>query len=120
MEKLQGKIDPNQKQDLGIEARNILANHCYDCHSIKKSKGKLRLDALEYVLKGGKEGPALVVGHPEKSEMIRRIKLPASDDDAMPTKGKRLSKKEIEILWKINNQLLDDVCEYKILIGDYE
>ncbi len=98
VEKLQGKIDLNQKQDLGIEARNILANHCYDCHSIKKSKGKLRLDALEYILKGGKEGPALVVGHPEKSEIIRRIKLPASDDDAMPTKGRRLSKKEIEIL----------------------
>ena len=98
VEKLQGEIDQNQKQDLGIEARNILANHCYDCHSIKKSKGKLRLDALEYMLKGGKEGPALILGHPEKSEMIRRIKLPASDDDAMPTKGKRLSKKEIEIL----------------------
>lgn len=98
VEKLQGKIDPNQKQDLGIEARNIIENHCYDCHSIKKSKGKLRLDALEYILKGGEEGPALVVGHPEKSEMIRRIKLPASDDDAMPTKGKRLTKKEIEIL----------------------
>ena len=98
VEKLQGKIDPNQKQDLGIEARNIIANHCYDCHSIKKSKGKLRLDALEYMLKGGEEGPALVVGHPEKSEMIRRIKLPASHDDAMPNKGKRLTKKEIEIL----------------------
>ena len=98
VEKLQGEIAPNQKQDLGIEARNILANHCYDCHSIKKSKGKLRFDALEYILKGGKEGPALVLGHPEKSEMIRRIKLPASDDDAMPTKGKRLTKKEIEIL----------------------
>lgn len=98
VEKMKGDIDLNQKQDLGIEARNILANHCYDCHSIKKSKGKLRFDALAYILKGGKEGPALVLGHPEKSEMIRRIKLPASDDDAMPTKGKRLSKKEIEIL----------------------
>ena len=98
VEKMKGEIDINQKQDLGIEARNILENHCYDCHSIKKSKGKLRLDALEYMLKGGEEGPALVVGHPEKSEMIRRIKLPASDDDAMPNKGKRLSKKEIEIL----------------------
>ena len=98
VEKMKGEIDINQKQDLSIEARNILANHCYDCHSIKKSKGKLRLDALEYMLKGGKEGPALVLGHPEKSEMIRRIKLPASHDDAMPNKGKRLTKKEIEIL----------------------
>ena len=98
VEKMKGEIDINQKQDLSIEARNILANHCYDCHSIKKSKGKLRFDALAYMLKGGKEGPALVVGHPEKSEMIRRIKLPASHDDAMPNKGKRLTKKEIEIL----------------------
>ena len=98
VEKMKGEIDINQKQDLSIEARNILANHCYDCHSIKKSKGKLRFDALAYILKGGKEGPALVVGHPEKSEMIRRIKLPASHDDAMPNKGKRLTKKEIEIL----------------------
>jgi len=98
VEKLTGDMDENQQQDLGIEARNILANHCFDCHSIKKSKGKLRLDALAYILKGGKEGPAVKLGHPEISEMIRRIKLPASDDDAMPTKGKRLSKKEIEIL----------------------
>lgn len=98
VEKLKGDIDTNQKQDLGLEARNIIENHCYDCHSIKKSKGKLRLDALEYVLKGGKDGPVLKIGHPEKSEMIRRIKLPSSDDDSMPTKGRRLSKKEIEIL----------------------
>ena len=31
-----------------------------------------------------------------------------------------LNEKEMEIIWKINNQLLDYVCEYKILIGDYE
>lgn len=98
LEELQGKLDQNQEQDLGMEAQKILANHCYDCHSAKKSKGKLRLDALDYALQGGEEGPALRLGHPEKSEMIRRIKLPASDDDAMPTKGKRLSKKEIELL----------------------
>lgn len=98
VEKLKGSIDQTQKQDLGLEARNILTNHCYDCHSIKKSKGKLRLDVLALALKGGEEGPALVIGHPEKSEMIRRIKLPASDDEAMPTKGKRLTKKEIELL----------------------
>ena len=92
VEKLKGSIDQTQKQDLGLEAQNILTNHCYDCHSIKKSKGKLRLDVLALALKGGEEGPALVIGHPEKSEMIRRIKLPASDDEAMPTNGKRLTK----------------------------
>jgi hypothetical protein len=33
---------------------------------------------------------------------------------------KMLNKKEMEIIWKINNKLLDDICEYKILIGDHE
>lgn len=98
VQELTGKIDTKQEQDLGIEAKNILENHCFECHSVKKSKGKLRLDALEYMLKGGEGGPAIQIGYPEKSEFIHRIKLPASHDDAMPTKGKRLTKKEIEIL----------------------
>lgn len=95
------KIDSTQttpQNDLAIEAHQILQNKCFDCHSAKKSKGKLRLDEFARALKGGKEGPAFVLNHPEKSEMIRRIKLPASHDDAMPTKGKRLNKHEIEVL----------------------
>jgi hypothetical protein len=31
-----------------------------------------------------------------------------------------LNEKELGVIWKINNQLLDNVCEYKILINDYE
>ena len=49
-------------------------------------------------MKGGENGPVLVAGRPEKSELIRRVKLPAGHKEAMPTKGKRLSEKEIALL----------------------
>lgn len=91
-------IAKDSLQQIDLLAQQILKNHCIDCHNAKKSKGKLRLDDLSLALKGGKNGPALVLGHPEKSEMIRRIKLPASHDDAMPTKGERLKPQEIALL----------------------
>ena len=120
IKQLQGKIQVNQKEALAIEAKAILMKHCVDCHGPKKIKGKLRLDDLSYILKGGENGDVIVIGNSQKSEIIRRIKLPASHDDAMPTKGKRLNKSEIEVLetwikqgapWpnasnKINNTLI--------------
>ncbi|MEI7583065.1 DUF1549 domain-containing protein [Runella sp.] len=87
-----------QIADLNIDVRTIMAHNCYKCHSATKSKGGLRLDTKELIFKGGEGGPVIVLGRPEKSELIRRIKLPAGHDDAMPTKGKMLSKEEIAIL----------------------
>jgi uncharacterized membrane protein len=91
-------ITNKQAEELTLEVRSILAHNCYSCHSASKSKGELRLDKKELVMKGGEDGVILLAGHPEKSEIIRRIKLPASDKEAMPTKGKRLTEKEIALL----------------------
>ena len=91
-------ITDKQISELNLEVRSILAHNCYNCHSATKTKGELRLDKKAFVMKGGKDGVVLIAGHPEKSELIRRIKLPASDDDAMPTKGKRLTDEEIALL----------------------
>lgn len=91
-------LDPQQIQDLNVQVRTILAHNCYSCHSSTKIKGELRLDGKEFVLKGGEGGPVLVAGHPEKSELIRRIKLPRDHEDAMPTKGKGLTANEIATL----------------------
>lgn len=63
----------------------ILERHCYECHGNGKAKGKLALDSLEAMLKGGKSGkPAVVPGDPQKSELVRRITLPREDEKAMP------------------------------------
>ncbi|MGM9510398.1 DUF1549 domain-containing protein [Larkinella sp. GY13] len=91
-------LTDKQIEDLNLEVRSILAHNCYSCHSATKTKGELRLDKKELLFKGGENGVILKAGHPEESDMIRRVKLPAGHDDAMPTKGKRLTDKEIAIL----------------------
>ena len=91
-------LSQKQIQDLNVEVRSILAHNCYSCHSATKTKGELRLDKKDLIFKGGKHGAILKAGHPESSEMIRRISLPADDKEAMPTKGKRLTDKEIALL----------------------
>jgi uncharacterized membrane protein len=93
-----GALTPQQIQDLNVEVRTILAHNCYSCHSETKTKGDLRLDSKEAIMKGGEGGPVVVPNHPDKSELIRRITLPKGDKEAMPTKGKRLTEREVNVL----------------------
>lgn len=90
-----GGLTGQQIADLNLEVRSIFAHNCYKCHSSAKVEGELRLDKKEFVMKGGESGDVLSAGHPEESDMIRRLLLPRDDDDAMPPKGKTLSEKEI-------------------------
>lgn len=78
----------------------ILNRSCIECHGPEKARGKLRLDTRAAALAGGKSGlPALVPGEPARSEIIRRIKLPADDEDAMPLEDEpRLTAAEIAAL----------------------
>lgn len=67
------------------EIEPVLSRACYDCHGPNKSKGRLRLDTRDAALAGGKSGePTVVPGKPEASELLRRVKLPRDDEDAMP------------------------------------
>ena len=91
-------LSAKQISELNVEVRSILAHNCYSCHSATKTKGELRLDKKDLIFKGGKHGAILKAGHPEDSEMIRRIMLPADDKESMPTKGKRLTEKEVALL----------------------
>lgn len=93
-----GKLTDAQIADLNLEVRSIFAHNCYKCHSSEKIKGELRLDKKEFLFKGGESGPILTPGHPEESEMIRRLLLPRDDEESMPPKGKTLSEQEIATL----------------------
>lgn len=83
----------------------ILQSKCYGCHGATKQKGKLRLDQPEAILKGGKDGPAIVPGKPGESELIKRIMLPREDEHHMAPKEKaQLTEKEISLLtWWVGN-----------------
>lgn len=91
-------LTDQQVQDLNLEVRTILAHNCYNCHGEAKKKGGLRMDSREALFAGGESGPIIVPNNPAKSELIRRITLPAGHKEAMPTKGKRLNNDQIGIL----------------------
>src|SRR2546421_4889459 len=55
------------------KVRPVLIAHCYTCHSADtKPAGDLRVDDRNGLLQGGKSGPAVVPGHPEKSLLLQR------------------------------------------------
>lgn len=67
----------------------VLAAYCEKCHGASKQKGKLRVDSVAALLKGGKSGTALVPGSPEQSSIVARIRLPLGDDEHMPPAKER-------------------------------
>jgi uncharacterized membrane protein/mono/diheme cytochrome c family protein len=93
-----GSLTDVQVQELNLQVRTIFAHSCTSCHGEAKSKGDLRLNSKEAVFKGGKNGPVLVPGDAKNSEIFRRITLPRSHKEAMPGKGKALTKQEIDII----------------------
>lgn len=91
-------LTDQQVQGLNLEVRTILAHNCYNCHGEAKKKGGLRMDSREALFEGGESGAVIIPGNAGKSELIRRVTLPAGHKEAMPTKGKRLSNDQIGIL----------------------
>ena len=54
----------------------LLRRHCHECHShaAKKSRGDLVLDSLNAILTGGQSGPAIVLGEPDKSLLLKAVR----------------------------------------------
>ncbi|MBX7209440.1 MAG: DUF1553 domain-containing protein [Verrucomicrobiaceae bacterium] len=84
--------------DFAGQVQPLLETRCLECHNPAKVKGDLLMNTLDAMLKGGEGGPALVVGQPDKSEIIKRILLPKGHDDVMPPKGAPLSAQQIDVL----------------------
>lgn len=77
----------------------MLQSRCYSCHGPQKQKGGLRMDSPEGIMKGGKEGKAIIPGQADESEMIKRLLLPPSHEDHMPPKEKpQLSDAQIALI----------------------
>lgn len=90
-------VDNDQKRDDYAQViAPILQAHCVECHGAKKVKGKLRMDSLEGLKKGGSEGAAFVAGDLKKSLMHVRVTLDPSDEEFMPTEGNPLTKDQVQ------------------------
>src|SRR5262245_28524572 len=77
--------DSNEK-DVTYEKhiKPIFQNSCVRCHGAEKPKGKLRLDSLEGVLKGGEDGKVIHPGDSAKSGLVLAVAHLLDEDQWMP------------------------------------
>ena len=73
----------------------IFQDYCVQCHSPEKIKGELRLDTFEMIMAGGLNGPAIVLGDSEGSNLVHVIHLPLDSNEHMPPKGQPQPSEEI-------------------------
>lgn len=92
------------KVDFAKDILPIFEKQCVKCHGPEKQKGGLRLDTRDAAMKGGKGGKSILAGDAAKSDLYRRVTLPKSDDDRMPTEGEPLPKAQAELIKNWINQ----------------
>lgn len=80
------------------EVLPILDARCVECHGPDKVKGSLRMDTALELFAGDPEWWTVMPGKPDESLLLERILLPASNPDAMPPKGERLTQAEIDTI----------------------
>ncbi|MGD0350365.1 MAG: c-type cytochrome domain-containing protein [Verrucomicrobiota bacterium] len=69
------------------DIKPLLDASCVKCHSGDKPKARLKLDSLENVLKGGKDGKVIIAGDSAKSPLVLSAAHLTGDKDLwMPPK----------------------------------
>jgi mono/diheme cytochrome c family protein len=96
------KLPPALKKENVTFAKEILPlfeKSCVKCHGPEKQKGKLRLDTLEAVLKGGDDGEILKKGKSAESAIVHSVAR-VDEDEAMPPEGKGdpLTKEQVGLI----------------------
>ncbi len=76
------------------DVRPILKTHCFHCHGEDgETKGGLDVRLQRFLVKGGKDGPAIVPGKPDESLLVKVLR-----DGEMPKEKSKLPEKEIETI----------------------
>lgn len=100
-ETAQGEVSHSAGSQFVTEVLPVFESRCYECHSNKKSKGGLNLEVMATATEPDEQGRrAIDPGNVDASEMVRRIELPADNEDAMPADGARLTAAQIGAIRK--------------------
>ncbi len=76
------------------DIRPILKAHCFDCHGEgEQLKGGLDVRLRRFLVAGGDDGPAIVPGKPDQSELLKLV-----ESGKMPKRDKKLTPAEIALL----------------------
>ena len=99
------KLPPAADKTVSYETdiKPIFDKSCIKCHGEQKPKGKLRLDSLQGVLKGGEDGKVIVPGKSTESVLMANIVHLGDPDDYMPPPKNKagigpLTKQEIGVI----------------------
>lgn len=91
----------SDKKDLTFDKdiKPIFEKSCFKCHGEQKQKGKIRVDSIEAILKGGEEGDIVKKGDSANSSLVHAIAR-IDDDTAMPPaeKGEPLTKEQVGLV----------------------
>lgn len=66
----------------------LFSKYCFSCHGEKKSKGGLRMDTVEHLVRGGDSGSPIDPPGADYSLLGKRLNLPVDHEDHMPPGGK--------------------------------
>ncbi len=105
-EKDVGKIEPEKISlgrpvDFQRDVYPFLEANCVGCHNVAISEGKLNLEEIDTIKKGGKRGPAIVPKEPDKSllyKLASRSQKPAMPPLPNQVDAHALTPKEVGIL----------------------
>ncbi len=76
------------------DIRPILKAHCFDCHGEgEQLKGGLDVRLRRFLVAGGDDGPAIVPGKPDQSELLKLV-----ESGKMPKRDKKPTAAEIALL----------------------
>jgi hypothetical protein len=87
--------------DFTRQVQPILSAYCFACHGpdAKARQADLRLDARKEATISRDGTTAIVPGHPESSELLRRVQATDADERMPPAStGKRLTRADIQTL----------------------
>jgi mono/diheme cytochrome c family protein len=80
------------------DIKPIFDASCVKCHGTKKPGHGIVLTSLESTLKGGKDGPIIVVGDSTKGDLIESIAHLGDPQSFMPKRGKQLTPDQIGLI----------------------
>src|SRR5918993_3011256 len=83
--------------DFVTDVQPILERSCARCHARGRNKGGFSIESREMLLKGGDNGPAVVPGRSDESELVALV-AGLDPENVMPQKGSRLTEEQIGTL----------------------
>lgn len=95
-----GELPPvaARKIDFTQDLQPLFAERCFDCHGEKKQESGFRADSREALLKGGDNGPAVIVGKSADSILVQVLADAHESIAAMPKKREKFTAEQIGLV----------------------